>query len=217
MRAKYFARSKHGRSFETLRPIRPRPSSRYVRQSFQLHLSEVSLRDVGSFLGHWRARDPLWTPTRIELFHVRNQPRPGRLYSARIELPFLDGTPRPEILKLCAAHLSEAAEALEARSTPVLPLPEADDDPRLRQAAADAFSLLDMDRGLSHIYNALEDDNASVVAAALVFASPAPVWAEIQVDSPDSGNIADNSDCSSCSARILSHSSKARRNVGCES
>lgn len=39
----------------------------HVRQSFQLLLTEVSLRDVGSFLGHWRVRDPLWTPTRIEL------------------------------------------------------------------------------------------------------------------------------------------------------
>ena len=39
----------------------------HVRQSFQLLLTEVSLRDVGSFLGHWRTRDPLWTPTRIEL------------------------------------------------------------------------------------------------------------------------------------------------------
>jgi hypothetical protein len=41
--------------------------SRYRRQSFQLHLSEITLRDLGAFLERWRARAALWTPSRIEI------------------------------------------------------------------------------------------------------------------------------------------------------
>ena len=45
----------------------------YRRQAVRFSLSRLTVEELGSFLGDWRLSHPLWTPTQIELLHVRNQ------------------------------------------------------------------------------------------------------------------------------------------------
>lgn len=66
-----------------------RPGERttaYRRQSVSATLEGLTARQIGAFLGEWRTSQPAWVPTRVELYHVKNQPEPALLYSARLVL-----------------------------------------------------------------------------------------------------------------------------------
>lgn len=45
----------------------------YKLQSIRLTLEGLSVQEIGAFLSEWRASQQVWTPSRIELNHVRKQ------------------------------------------------------------------------------------------------------------------------------------------------
>ncbi len=49
----------------------------YRRQVVQISVWQLTIGQLGSFLGAWRASQELWTPTRIELTHVRGPASPA--------------------------------------------------------------------------------------------------------------------------------------------
>ncbi len=49
------------------------PDSTYRRQSVRISLDELSIAQLGAFLGQWSQSQHLWTPTRLELSHTRNR------------------------------------------------------------------------------------------------------------------------------------------------
>ena len=49
------------------------PDSVYRRQSVRISLDELSIAQLGTFLGQWSQSQQLWTPTRLELSHTRNK------------------------------------------------------------------------------------------------------------------------------------------------
>ena len=57
---------------------------RYRRQSLTLVLQRLTTRQLGAFLAEWRDRQAVWTPTRLELTHVREARSSGDLYTASI-------------------------------------------------------------------------------------------------------------------------------------
>ncbi|MHC4414368.1 MAG: hypothetical protein ACYS0G_03695 [Planctomycetota bacterium] len=57
----------------------------YRRQTVQISLRELTVPDLGAFLGAWSASQDLWTPTQIELTHVRRETDPAR-YNAMIAI-----------------------------------------------------------------------------------------------------------------------------------
>ena len=48
------------------------PDSAYRRQSVRISLDELSIAELGAFLGQWSRTQRLWTPSRLELSHARN-------------------------------------------------------------------------------------------------------------------------------------------------
>lgn len=48
-------------------------SINYRTQSVRVSLNELSVSQIGEFIGHWCMTQPLWIPTRIELTHSRNE------------------------------------------------------------------------------------------------------------------------------------------------
>lgn len=61
-------------------------SGQYRRQSVSATIDRVQPAEIGRFLAEWRRTQPMWVPTRIELFHVRQQQPGGNLYSMRLEM-----------------------------------------------------------------------------------------------------------------------------------
>jgi len=59
---------------------------RYRRQSVSLNLEALSPDQIGKFLDQLRRQESLWTATRLELNHVRNQPDPAELYNLRVSM-----------------------------------------------------------------------------------------------------------------------------------
>jgi hypothetical protein len=55
----------------------------YRRQTVRISLNGLSIRHLGGFLREWSDTQWLWTPTRIELTHVRDKGKPD-LYDAEI-------------------------------------------------------------------------------------------------------------------------------------
>ena len=55
----------------------------YRRQSVRVSLNDLSIAQLGAFLSQWSATQRLWTPTRIELAHVRSRQGSDR-YDATI-------------------------------------------------------------------------------------------------------------------------------------
>lgn len=53
-------------------------SSRYRRQAVRLTLRELTVPQLGGFLTRWRATQPAWVPTRLELTHARSTPDSAR-------------------------------------------------------------------------------------------------------------------------------------------
>lgn len=53
-------------------------ASAYRRQTVRLSLKRLSVGELGAFLGQWSVTQPIWTPTQIELLHVRDQRDEGR-------------------------------------------------------------------------------------------------------------------------------------------
>lgn len=49
------------------------PDSVYRRQSVRISLNELSIAQLGAFLGQWSQSQTLWTPTRLEISHTRNK------------------------------------------------------------------------------------------------------------------------------------------------
>ena len=49
------------------------PDSPYRRQSVRISLDELSVTQLGAFLGRWSRTQQLWTPTRLELSHARSK------------------------------------------------------------------------------------------------------------------------------------------------
>ncbi len=47
--------------------------SAYRRQSVRISLDELSIVQLGTFLGQWSRIQQLWTPTRLELSHARSK------------------------------------------------------------------------------------------------------------------------------------------------
>jgi hypothetical protein len=54
----------------------------YRRQALAISLGRLTIPQLGEFLAQWNAAQRLWTPTRIELTHVRDTTGPG-LYDAK--------------------------------------------------------------------------------------------------------------------------------------
>src|SRR5262245_3941957 len=48
--------------------------SPYRRQSVRVTFNEITVSQLGGFLGAWEAAQPLWAPSRIELKHSRQIP-----------------------------------------------------------------------------------------------------------------------------------------------
>lgn len=48
----------------------------YRRQTVQITLRRLTIPELGAFLGAWSSTQDLWTPTQIELSHVRRRSGP---------------------------------------------------------------------------------------------------------------------------------------------
>lgn len=57
----------------------------YRRQTVRFSLSKLTVEELGTFLGDWCTSHPLWTPTQIELLHVRDKAHADR-YNVNILL-----------------------------------------------------------------------------------------------------------------------------------
>ena len=73
---------------------------RYRRQSVSATIDRVQPAEIGRFLAEWRRTQPMWVPTRVELFHLRQQQPSGNLYSMRVEMTAIYlSDPTPETTK----------------------------------------------------------------------------------------------------------------------
>lgn len=48
----------------------------YRRQAVRISLNRMTVTQLGAFLADWHASQPLWTPTRIDLVHGRDEADP---------------------------------------------------------------------------------------------------------------------------------------------
>ncbi len=55
----------------------------YRRQSVRITLNRLAIPELGAFVSEWAASRQPWTPTQIELSHVRGTANPGR-YNASL-------------------------------------------------------------------------------------------------------------------------------------
>ena len=74
----------------------------YRRQSVSATIDRLQPAEIGRFLAQWRRSQPMWIPTRLELYHVRQRlhPADANLYSMRVELTAIYvSDPAPEKTK----------------------------------------------------------------------------------------------------------------------
>jgi len=59
-------------------------SGQFKKQSLRVILENLTIDELGALLIQWRQRQQIWTPTRIELTHVRSQTAVNNRYDATI-------------------------------------------------------------------------------------------------------------------------------------
>ena len=75
-------------------------AGRYRRQSVSATIDRLEPAEIGRFLAEWRQSQPMWIPTRIELFHTRQQLPSSNLYAMRVEMTAIYlSDPTPETSK----------------------------------------------------------------------------------------------------------------------
>ena len=61
-------------------------ATRTRRQSLRLTLDRISPADLGAFLGKWRAAQPAWTVSRVELLHERKDAADSNRFTVHLLL-----------------------------------------------------------------------------------------------------------------------------------
>jgi hypothetical protein len=59
--------------------------SQLRKQSVLVTLNDLTIAEIGALLSYWNSHQPLWTPTRMELLHSRDQAKSDR-YSLNLLL-----------------------------------------------------------------------------------------------------------------------------------
>jgi signal transduction histidine kinase len=69
------------------------PGVSYARRSVGVTLSPVSLAQLGQFIRDWKANQPVWVPTRIDLNHVGDQAQAAYTVTLRLTATYVASRP----------------------------------------------------------------------------------------------------------------------------